>query len=248
MSSNVVEKANAPRDDGSIVDKGQYYVGAKINVHGAGLDVVNGIYMMEGQVDGVGSYSRSARWKGDQHSFSIFRGDSDVTNGETFWYITAMLVPSEPSGMESSVTLYYVPVSEDPDYPPMYGWAKVSSEAKHPLPQVEMERVFSGDAPASAKPVADTYKEMLFSEQFSDVQIICSNGEAVHAHKCVLAASSPYFKAAFGGQWEETRSGQLKTTHAVHIIKTMLTLLYTGKVNIELVKEEPLQYLSVATE
>ncbi len=67
-------------------------------------------------------------------------------------------------------------------------------------------------------------------------------------HKNILAASDPYFDAAFSGPWEETQSGLLKTSHSAHIIKAMLTLMYTGKVNVIIVQEEPLAFVSIAIE
>jgi hypothetical protein len=67
-------------------------------------------------------------------------------------------------------------------------------------------------------------------------------------HNNILAASAPYFDIAFSGPWKETQSGLLKTSHSAHIIKAMLTLIYTGKVNVIIVQEQPLAFVSIAIE
>ena len=79
--------------------------------------------------------------------------------------------------------------------------------------------------------VANQYKTMLFSDEFSDVVFQCSDGVSVPAHKMILAASSPYFKTAFQGDWSENNSdGIWKTSHSSKLIKSVLTLVYTGSV------------------
>ena len=81
------------------------------------------------------------------------------------------------------------------------------------------------------KSVANRYKSMLFSEDFSDVVFQCSDGVSVPAHKMILAFSSPYFKAAFQGDWSENNSDVIwKTAHSSSLIKSVLTLIYTGSV------------------
>jgi hypothetical protein len=69
------------------------------------------------------------------------------------------------------------------------------------------------------------YKAILFSEEHSDATIICEDDVAFPVHKNMLAASSPYFKAVFSGDWEENQSGVIKTCYLAHIIKEVLTLV-----------------------
>mmetsp|Transcript_15680 Transcript_15680/g.25776 ORF Transcript_15680/g.25776 Transcript_15680/m.25776 type:complete len:403 (+) Transcript_15680:138-1346(+) len=84
---------------------------------------------------------------------------------------------------------------------------------------------------AVLKCVANTYNSMLFSENFSDVAFLCSDGVSVPAHKFILAASSPYFETAFQGDWAENNAeGIWKTSRSSSLIKSVLTLLYTGSV------------------
>ncbi len=110
------------------------------------------------------------------------------------------------------------------------------------LIQKYMKKEIEEKATAHAKPasletavvlksVANTYKGILFSEDFSDVTFECSDGVSVPAHKMILAASSSYFKAAFQGNWAENNSdGIWRTSHSSSLIKSVLTLIYTGSV------------------
>lgn len=93
----------------------------------------------------------------------------------------------------------------------------------------ETENPVSLKTAAVLESVANTYKSMLFSEDFSDVTFQCSDGVSIPAHKNILAASSPYFEAAFKGNWAENNpEGIWPTTHSSSIMKSFLTLIYTG--------------------
>ena len=102
--------------------------------------------------------------------------------------------------------------------------------------------------------VANSYKNILFSEDFSDVTFECSDGVSVPAHKIVLAASSPYFKTAFQGNWAENNSeGIWRTSHSSSLIKSVLSLIYTGSVEecqklLEDNQSDPLGLLNLACE
>ena len=97
------------------------------------------------------------------------------------------------------------------------------------------------------KPVAMTYENLLFCEEFSDIKFVCEE-EVIPAHKCILAMSSPYFKAALEGPWKENERGELQSSHPARIIKAMLALLYTGTISSSLIDEEPLAFMSIASE
>ena len=104
------------------------------------------------------------------------------------------------------------------------------------------------------KSVTSSYSNLLFDEDFSDVSFHCSDGETVHAHKAILAASSPYFRTAFQGNWAENNAeGIWNTTHSSTLIRSVLTLIYTGSVSEceKLLREkgnDPLGLLDVACE
>ncbi len=79
--------------------------------------------------------------------------------------------------------------------------------------------------------VATAYSKLLFSHDFSDVSFQCSDGVTVPAHKNILAVSSDYFKTAFQGTWAENNAdGVWKTHYSSRIMKSILTILYTGSV------------------
>jgi BTB And C-terminal Kelch len=57
-----------------------------------------------------------------------------------------------------------------------------------------------------------------------------------------------HFEAAFDGSWKESESGEWMTSHTSHVIKVVLTLLYTGKIDNKLVEKDPLAFVSIASE
>lgn len=79
--------------------------------------------------------------------------------------------------------------------------------------------------------VASSYGKLLLSEDFSDVTFKCSDGVSLPAHKNILAISSDYFKTAFQGPWAENNAdGVWETSHPSTLMKSVLTILYTGSV------------------
>ncbi|CAB9523031.1 RCC1 and BTB domain-containing protein 1 [Seminavis robusta] len=95
------------------------------------------------------------------------------------------------------------------------------------------------------------WHHMLFSEKFSDVQFQFEDNTVVHAHKCVLAAASPYFDNYFSGPWGKNHpDGVWKTTNSVPIMKAVLTYIYTGSVDMDvLLQPENLSHtLSLAVQ
>jgi hypothetical protein len=114
---------------------------------------------------------------------------------------------------------------------------------------IELLRMVNRDSTETVlQPVEKMYERMLFSEKFSDIKIICGDEVIIHAHKIVLAESSEYFSSAFDGPWTVTESGEWTTSHPSHVMKVVLTLLYTGKLDKRLVDECPLDFVSVAAE
>merc|ERR1712070_822627 len=102
-----------------------------------------------------------------------------------------------------------------------------------------------------------TWRRLLTSQDHSDLSFVCPDGK-VPAHKCVLSAATPYFRAALQeGRWKEGSCGEnnneWKTVHSTRIIQGILTFIYTG----ELLDDEDrwngsttslIQLLSVASE
>uniref|UniRef100_A0A7S4J6Y1 BTB domain-containing protein n=1 Tax=Odontella aurita TaxID=265563 RepID=A0A7S4J6Y1_9STRA len=57
--------------------------------------------------------------------------------------------------------------------------------------------------------VLSTMRSLLFSPLCSDIRFVCEDGAVLHAHKCVLAASSEYFSTAFEGPWGSASASAL---------------------------------------
>lgn len=86
------------------------------------------------------------------------------------------------------------------------------------------------------------------STTHSDICFVCSDGE-VPAHKAVLAASVPYFAAAFQGPWRESgENGRWNTTNSCSIVKAVLRFVYTGELDDNLLENDTTTLLSVAAE
>lgn len=219
---------------------------AFVRVEGAGTDAVNGIYLKaKGEVEGTANYAHTAQWEYDTVEFSLYR-----LGGH--WYISIVPAGSLP-GTGADTDFYVATVSaNESDHPPEHGWRVCNYEVGiDPPPTVKLFKqvTLAGiDTVSVARPVAASYKEMLLSEKFSDVSFVCPDGETIPSHRNILAASSPYFDAAFGGQWTEAQSGELKTSHPARIVKAMLTLLYTGDIDPNLIQKEPLEFLSISCE
>jgi hypothetical protein len=99
-----------------------------------------------------------------------------------------------------------------------------------------------------------TLESLLFSDVLSDMNFVCSDGECIPAHKCILAASSDYFKAAFTGSWSEnkhvTTQLEWRTSHSSKLLKAVLKFIYTGDSSdlLQSLRDVPLEVISVATE
>jgi hypothetical protein len=98
------------------------------------------------------------------------------------------------------------------------------------------------------KSVANTWKALLFSEDFSDVKFKCQDGTMFHAHKCVLAAASPYFSAAFRGPWGQHEDGLWETSNPAPVMKAALSFIYTGEATSRVMEQQPEVVFAVASE
>jgi hypothetical protein len=240
--------SDSDSDDSEDFDD-NYYGREVVNVHGAGLDVVNGEYERNGEFDSVGKYTKTGLWRDQNHEFSLFR--CNTSSNYKYWYISIVPMDVQP-GTSSDIDFYSAPVSRhDPDFPPEHGWRK-SDLGREPAPQVTMMpqkcsiAKYAVPTVSVSEPFANAFQAMLFSENFSDCKFVCADGQVIPAHKCILAASSPYFKAAFGEQWKDT--DELRTTHAAHIVKAMLAMFYTGDTSSVFIKEDPFAFMGLASE
>lgn len=70
----------------------------------------------------------------------------------------------------------------------------------------------------------------LEDQMFSDVILCAKDGKEFKAHKVILSARSPVFKAMFSHNMEENRSNRVEITDIDHeILQEMLRYIYTGE-------------------
>ena len=98
--------------------------------------------------------------------------------------------------------------------------------------------------------VVATWKNLLFSEDFSDVHFECDDGTVLHAHRNVLSAASSYFSGICNDtSWEDSYpDGSWPTSKPSQTMKAILTYIYTGEINTSMVDENPRAFLSIAHE
>jgi hypothetical protein len=98
------------------------------------------------------------------------------------------------------------------------------------------------------KETLSTYASLLDDTDYTDIVFVCPDGE-IPAHKCVLAASVPYFRAALQGPWKEgTQDHEWRTTNSVDVMKGILKFIYTGEIDDEWIRAKASHILSVASE
>lgn len=229
--------SSADSDPVSGIDADALHFGAIVTVKDAGEDAVNGVYTMTELCGGVGRYTKIGLVEDKQRVFWLYLLPMPSFSHGSEWRICSVPKGKQP-GTGDCKRFYSVPLEEYSEVPPQHGW-KLREHGIAPVPTLEVDK---------PKPIVDSYKEMLFTEKFSDVEFVCPDGEHIHAHKIILATSSPYFDKAFTEPWVESQCGQIKTTHESHIIKAMLTLIYTGDVDTKLIVAEPLEFLDIACE
>jgi len=113
-------------------DYSQNHRNEEINVRGAGNGSVNGDYVREGMLDGVGKYVKKGVWEGLACTFSLFR--CHVSNDTKHWYISIVPVGKKP-GTNTDIDFYTS--QADGEFPASSGWVAVG-EGKEPCPRTEV--------------------------------------------------------------------------------------------------------------
>ena len=79
------------------------------------------------------------------------------------------------------------------------------------------------------------WESLLFSSDSSDVTFVCPDGTEIPAHRVILATGNPYFRTYFSGLWtEQYPDGRWETEKSSNVIKSLLSLIYTGKAPFDL--------------
>mmetsp|Transcript_24453 Transcript_24453/g.56698 ORF Transcript_24453/g.56698 Transcript_24453/m.56698 type:complete len:364 (+) Transcript_24453:71-1162(+) len=71
-------------------------------------------------------------------------------------------------------------------------------------------------------------ESLLHSPLFSDVRIICCDDSVLHAHKALLAASSPVFSRMFDSGMLESRENSVRIPAPKEVVSGFLQHIYTG--------------------
>jgi ubiquitin carboxyl-terminal hydrolase 9/24 len=105
-----------------------------IQVHGAGLTQVNGIYTRTGSWDGVDLYTKSGIWDDKEEVFSLFR--CRLSDNSKRWYISIIPRNNNP-GTSKDVDFYMATANSDArEIPHNYSWTSARGTDGNPAPSV----------------------------------------------------------------------------------------------------------------
>jgi len=121
------------------------------------------------------------------------------------------------------------------------------------MPQFENNLLSPTDQLSANQQLASSYyinffknlKSLYDDEKFFDVELHCeSNGNEeniIKAHRVILSASSSYFEAMFGNDFNENKNKIVKF-HSIsyNILKSLVSFIYTGKIEINQVNVQEL--------
>lgn len=93
--------------------------------------------------------------------------------------------------------------------------------------------------------LAKALGNLLKHGELSDV-ILCSGDCEIKAHRAILAARSPVFKAMFNHDLEETKTGRVELEdEEPAVIREMLEFIYTGKTSFQDKKQDDIMQLAL---
>lgn len=113
----------------------------KVEVCGAGLEVVNGIYREAGFVDGVAKYTKPAILSGKSVELSLYRCQLQDTSRK--WFISVVPEGQLP-GTSKDIDYYWAPCSTDVKgnvVPPEGGWESAKNNGVLPPPLLRVTLV-----------------------------------------------------------------------------------------------------------
>ena len=89
---------------------------------------------------------------------------------------------------------------------------------------------------------SESMENLLTSGFHADVTFNFPTGETLLAHKCLLSASSPYFRALFRGNFEKSNEDIIRVEFEYNLMKVMVLFLYSGQVDEDKVENWPDMY------
>lgn len=128
--------------------------------------------------------------------------------------------------------------------------AAASWSSAYPSPASRSEGAMERPAPLAVLPFSDPahalsllrgLSQLRAERKFLDVTLEAAGGRDFPAHRAVLAAASPYFRAMFAGQLRESRAERVRL-HGVppDMLQLLLDFSYTGRVAVSGDNAEPL--------
>ena len=85
-------------------------------------------------------------------------------------------------------------------------------------------------------------EELLNSGRFADIQLRCINDQDLPVHKCILASSSPYFRALFCGDIQQT-TNIINVNFDYGVVKAVMGYIYSGRLCEKMVESWPNLFL-----
>mmetsp|Transcript_29421 Transcript_29421/g.46356 ORF Transcript_29421/g.46356 Transcript_29421/m.46356 type:complete len:419 (+) Transcript_29421:50-1306(+) len=112
--------------------------------------------------------------------------------------------------------------------------AEIMREGWHPIqccPRKTQHRIdLVGEEVTTSSILRNVYSSMLESSEFSDVSLVCQDGQSFKCHKAVLSAWSTVFRAMF--THSDMMEGQTRTVSIKdikpHTVKVLLNCMYGG--------------------
>jgi len=68
-----------------------------------------------------------------------------------------------------------------------------------------------------------------FSDDISDVEVVCRDGERIPAHRCILAACSQSLRASLLGPWAENAKRKVEMSQSGAAVRAFLRFMHTGE-------------------
>ena len=135
-------------------------------------------------------------------------------------------------------------------------YEKDLKERLQPKPQPSGPTISMKQVP---EPVFNSWQSLLFSEKYADVVFEITDDSLtpptttkLYGHRNVLASSSDYFDAMLSGKWKESHSSNdqaiIKINQNLEVYKCLLTYIYTGKIESEIVSSHSLELLDLAAQ
>ena len=218
-------------------------------VIGAGIDAINGMYEPTNVIlHGYPIYSKNGCFNDqDDDSFYMWHG------WHARWSISTF--KKGPENLKRRDKISYYSFRNDGRFkdkpsisPPTFGW-DVLYDGVTPAPKVVRIRKESHGRLLQRLSSKGTLEKILFSEKHSDIHFHCEDGNVLHAHKVILASESDYFSTVFEGPWKDSHeNGVWKTINNVHVMKAILSFIYTGTVNEEEIIIQPYDIVVAAHE